>query len=455
MCEAFMNTETPLLPNLKQVPKKTFFLATIAMIVIGALLGMGDDYSIAGAILFCVFYVAGIWANFRNAQPAFAQISDGKLVAFFGALHALMMLSAYFAGAPPEAFWVPDAINQHLPRAENMAAFLRGDAELRGMHVIWDKFYLAQVATGIGFAIFGKSPIVSTLAMVLIKTFASYFVVKSAAYFERSKIDGRIKLQSLWLFAFNPMVVFHTSVFYKEAGVYFVMALLGYCLLKVLDKRSWSVALAVSLLLLLNERFYFGVFYAGGITIAVLTTQANGLSNRLKSILAGCGLAIGIIFVYFYSGHISLFKIWDVLQAQRVAYLSYNDVSEINRTLVYPAAVVKLLFSPYFTFGKVTDYNFFAQLIPWGAVIHQCLLLFGLLGLLRSNLRNSADPALILSRATVCVFAVFLLMFGYVAPYAGRLRDSIIPILLIYSGVELARLFDLITARNKIKTAAA
>ncbi|MDZ4084707.1 MAG: hypothetical protein U1E10_17325 [Bdellovibrionales bacterium] len=450
-----MNIETPIPTIAVGVRKKPFLIATIAAIAIGALLGAGGNFSVAGAILLCVFYVFGVWENTRRTHSAFAQFSDGKLVALFGALHGLMILTAYLAGAPPEAFWVPDALNQHLPRSENMAAFLRGEGDLRGMHVIWDKFYLAQIVTGIGFAVFGKSPIVSSLAMVLIKTLASFFVMKSAAFFRPADGDRRIEVQALWLFAFNPMVIFHTSVFYKEAGVYFVMALLGYCLLKVLEKRSWSIGLAVSLLLLLNERFYFGVFYAGGITLAVLTTQANGLSKKLKFTLAGFGVAVGLMFVYFYSGHISVFKIWDFIQAQRVAYLSYSDVSEINRTLVYPAAVVKLFFSPYFTFGKVADYNFFAQLIPWGAVVHQSLLLFGLIGLVRAVFQRNVECPVVLSRATAFVLVVFLLMFGYVAPYAGRLRDTILPILLLYSCVEIARFFDRVAARNKISTAAA
>lgn len=450
-----MNTGPSVLSSSRRDRGVFFLSSTIAMIGIGTLIGLGNRFSVAGAILLCALYVFGAWICLKSRNSVFTHISDGTLIAFLGALHALLILSAFVAGAPNEAFWVPDAFNQHLPRSENMAAFLRGEADLRGMHVIWDKFYLAQITTGIGFAVFGKSPLVSSLAMVFIKIMASFFVVKSAAFFQRFFSDARIKPLTLWLFAFNPMVIFHTSVFYKESGVYLVVALLGYCLLKVMDTRNWSIGLAASLLLLLNERFYFGVFYAGGIMLAALTAKDGGLPKRLKYILVGFGLAISVIFIYFYSGHISLLKIWDELHAQRVAYLSYNDVSDINKTLWYPLAVLKLFFSPYFTPGKVAEYDFFAQLIPWGAILHQCLLLLGLIGLLRAVLTKGTAIAVLLTRSTLAVLTAFILMFGYVAPYAGRLRDSMLPILLIYSCVELVRLFDRTAARNKIKTAAA
>ena len=180
--------------------------------------------------------------------------------------------------------------------------------------------------------------------------------------------NERVGLAGALIYAFSPTVIYYTTVFYKEAVVQLVVAAIILFSLKIYLKpsnwRYWP-ALAVSLAVIINERFYLFFFFVA--TFILLGLVAARLSRKLYLAAIVVPAAFG---VYALIGkyvdslarvHIPYHKIlpslFSLIKGNRAGYLSFSDVTAINLSLPYPLAFVKILFSPFFTLDKFTLFS--------------------------------------------------------------------------------------------------
>lgn len=386
----------------------------------GLLLLNQQPLSSLGAITFTLLGVLGIAYAFRRANEHSNALAPTLACA---AIHAGLIVAGFVMKAGPTDFWVQDSYVQHLPRAKNIAGAILGTQELRGMHVIWDKIYLGQVAVGLGFSILGEHPWVSAIALSILKTLSIPLIFLLGRQLE----SNRVGFIAALVFALNPMTTFHSIVFYKEAGVYLICSLVFY--LAAGGPKNQTVRLFLSVLasaILFNERFYIGLCLLLGLGSNAIFSRNLPPKKRAAFLTAA---SIGVFsFFFFYRNQVDPLTLWQRIYEQRVAYLSYSDVSEINRLIPWPISALKLYFSPYFTVDKVLTYPSFAQLIPWGSVLHHTIMLLAAIGVLsRISKRKSSDITITVG------FIVFICLFGFVAPYASRLRDTFMPVIVVYA----------------------
>ncbi len=144
--------------------------------------------------------------------------------------------------------------------------------------------------------------------------------------------------------------------------------------------------------------------------------------------LAGIG---GFFAVYFQD--FSIPYVFDGLAWARQNYMNSPDVNQnLNADLWYPLAVIKLLFSPYLTPSKFNIFVDLSALLTWGGPISQVIMLSAIVGIwaeFRKNLMRTIVVAF--------PFALFLLLFGYLAPFSGRQRDSFLPAISIFAALGL------------------
>ena len=125
------------------------------------------------------------------------------------------------------------------------------------------------------------------------------------------------------------------------------------------------------------------------------------------------------------------------LDKWREIYMSEVGVSDINKNLPYVLGIVKLYFSPYFLPDKLSYIKGLGLLWVWGAFVNHVLLLFSIKGIYEYFKINKRNAVLF-----VIPIVSFLLLYGYLAPYSGRQRDSFIGILIMFSCYGIITFFS-------------
>lgn len=396
-----------------------------AHFMLGAILSL--DLPLAHQIIsvfHTVFMAIVGYTVIRNHDKFFISSQEAKpVLKLVLAVHVGLLLGVSIFDSSGQVLWVTDSVNIHIPGAERVMQFIAGDG--LGSHSSkYDRTYLAHIFSGIFFYFFGVNQLASGLGLMIGKLGAVYFTFRLG----KELVDYRVGQIASVIYILLPTALFYSVTFYKEATVQFLVVFASFYLLKSVRYWKWTdlMAFFVALVLLTNERHYLGPCFAVAFVIGIL------LSSKVRPEVKILTLYSGVAFYWYFSE-----KYWDTkieivltsLKNYRSHYLSYTDVNPINRSLPYPIAVLKLYLSPFFTFGKVRAYDHMATLLTWGSFFYQLVaLVAGLVFVvpkIKSNLRNE-----------IVLLAIpmtsFLLVFGYVAPYNGRLRDSFIPLICIY-----------------------
>ncbi len=401
-----------------------------ALVYSGCLIPGTMALEIAATIVFIVV-TSFICAKCIKQMGAQDRVSSGRLLFFGLSIPSGLVIPATLFGKSAEFFWVIDSIKWHVPRSEELALMLRGLAPLQLNWSLQSEAFLTHLWVGLLFAVFGSHPWVSVVALGLIKFATAAILVQASRRLFRS--DDFKSVFVIYLVA--PIVLFHTTTYYKEAVVHLLVAATIWIGLAAFEKLTIKRALALVLVFagLLCERYYILV------PLAPLLLALFVSSLESKRILVSLVLALGAYFVFVTHPYIrfNLDMVVEQLHHLRKVHSEYADVNyRYNYEIPYAIAVVKTLLTPIWTPGKIEMFRNFSALLTWGSFIHQAIVFAYLAGVYRAYRTWGATHL-----AIQIPFIIFLLLVAYVSPWAGRVRDSFSPLFALYACYYLKRYF--------------
>lgn len=354
------------------------------------------------------------------------------LISLAFSVHLFVILGTALASPKDALFWVVDSYEMHIPGSVRIMKALTGETGFDFVRTsIYDRTYIAHIFGAIFFIIFGVNHIASSLSLIIPKLICCYFIFKATKEFlgyEEAKIATLI-------YIFLPTAIFYTTTFYKEASLQMLVAIIYYVMILAYKnfKLKYLLILAFLFLLLGNERHYLvPCFAVSALAFAIISDQVKWFAK--VSIFLCCLAGYFIFTSYYYD--ISLSTLKYTIVTYKTRYSSYSDVNPINNSLPYPLLVVKFLFTPFLNNIKISTYTHYASLITWGSIPYQLIISIFCFSVFQlSNLKIYRNLLIIL----VTPFLIFILFFGYVAPYNGRLRDSFLPLIVMVSSYAVVK----------------
>lgn len=421
-------------------PRITYLLCLTSGILFSK--GISTDSLIiqnAAGVYLTAFLLLLSFLNFRFFFDS-KEFPKSILVQIF-ILSMTIVVGAFIFKAPQESFWVPDSYTTHLPESVRFSQFFLGQKQITWEELNALSGRTTQFFTGIAITFFGKNIIATTLVQTLFKLISCICVYHLAKSLWK---DNKIALGSLLIYASCPTVFFYTNVLYKEGAVQalFALAILSWVKIYKEKKAIYFVFLVLSLILLINERFYVAILTFIGITGLFLNDKLKSEKKAL-GLFFTLGIIVGTITYFLMPEHFQF--IIDKIKQQREYHSSFNDVvNQFNYQIPYPVALIKILFSPYFTLNKFNIFIGFSNILIWGSFINQGIILTSLLGFYRSLKTSLQNFYLMLP------FFIFLLMAAYISPWSGRIRDSFYPIIACYASYFIVnnKLFKQLVKKN-------
>ncbi len=355
-----------------------------------------------------------------------SSISFRTILSINSALYLGIGLGHYLFNAPETSIWMTDSLRTHIPRSLHFMDFYTGAKKHLFSGLIIYPGSVTHAFFGFIFMIFGKS-VYSTLLGI--------YLIKSATIFITYKVllelfDNRRAAIGALAYTILPTIMFYTVAFYKEATVQLLFSLILYLAILIKNKMKYSLApiLALVLILLARERFYIAAICIPYLFLEFLTMK--NISKLVKGISA---IAISIAVIYIakaqevaISSDPTMF--FERLKELRESYKNLPHVNQINYSLPYPLAFIKLLYSPYMTFNKFDHYHSYSLLLIWGSFFNQIIIIIGSIGFFKAirdkkwDLIRISTPLLIL-----------LTFAAYISPYSARLRDSTYLVIIIFA----------------------
>ncbi len=382
--------------------------------------GMHDSFPTIFYIILLalVFYIETyiITHTLQNRSPTFSRIAWYNISIYIG-----IIIGFQLAGAPEKSIWMTDSYTMHLPGSVNIANVLHGASQIRATSSVFDKIYFIHFWTGFWFWLIGVFPSVTVLAMLPLKTLTAFIIFKLGKKIFGQK-EGAV---ASMIYIFMPTTLFYTVAFYKESMIHLAIASLSlsiFCIF-ITKELKYFLLLLPAALILSNERFYlFPIFL---FTISLLTLCTREISYKFKIFICIIGSLTALIFYNKYQGQIPINRLVETLNNFRNNYNNYTDIqSAYNLRLSYPLAFIKLVFTPYFTFNKFNLFYDYSYLLIWGSLLNQVVIFLGFFQLIKSSKEYWYF---------LLPMLIFIIIFAYIAPYNGRLRDSFYPIIAIFS----------------------
>ncbi len=335
-------------------------------------------------------------------------------------LHLGIGIGFSFAGGSISELWVTDSRTMHIPNAINISNWLQGIAPIRELFKPLDKIYFSNIWTGLFFAFFGVNVLASLLAQACLKGITVFFIFRLSELLWSRKIA----LCACLTYILLPTVLFYSISANKEMMVQLLVAACFYysCLFFRKKKHLSLFGILISLTLLSIERFYLVPLLVLGVLIEAL--MSDYLNKRSKFAFIGLAAISLLIGFRFYQREIPFDKVINAIQAFRIGYSNHKDVlNEYNYGIPYPLALLKFIFTPYFTLNKFKIFQGYSILLIWGSFLNQAVMLGFVIQIIRELRKNIGQKLLF-----VLPILIFFAFFAYFAPYNGRIRDSFYPI---------------------------
>lgn len=353
------------------------------------------------------------------------------LIIHLGIILGVFLSSFFLSGS--NVLWVVDSHDIHIPGSLKIANLLNGTSDSISRSSIYDRTYISHIFGGIFFWIFGKNQFSSSLSLIISKIITVYFIFKTS----RLITNERNSFVACLIYISMPTILFYTLVFYKEASVQMLVSILAYLLISLTKKFNIVkiVTLIFVLAVLANERHYLFPCFSLAILIYLFLDDRISKIIKFLALIAACLSYLIFTSVYHDIGFNNLVE---SLRLYRQLYNGYSDVNSINSSLPYPISVLKLYFTPFFNTYKLENFANLSSLLTWGSFSHQLFMVFFSISLIYIFKDKKKRLLAIL---LVLPFLFFLLVFGYIAPYNGRLRDSFYPIFIVLFAVNFNEVF--------------
>lgn len=395
-----------------------------------------------------IFIVFGIYSRARCEV-----ISNQALVALGMSPPMGIFLACALLGSIERHFWVSDAVLTHAPSAEFFLLILKQSVPFdeTAREAIFKPGAVTHGWVALWYLFFGISPVVETFSLLVLKALTLLLIAWTGplmwSWLGVMRSDrGR---SAVLLYVVAPSVLFHTMAFYKEAAVHLFVAGLMFGVMRSALRPSWLSATIVlaSILGLLVERFYLAAVF-----VPILIWLA-WLSLKSWKILPSALFAVTIAGVFFFrreAGN-SIAEAVEFIKDLRTHHASFKEISyRFNYEIPYIVAFLKTIMTPIWSPDKLSFFKGASALITWGSFVHQLTMMFYLAALAHIAYAKKLRPNLYMQ----IPFLFFVLVAAYVSPWAGRIRDSFYPFLVLFASYYLNEHFpnDIARLKTKLRT---
>jgi hypothetical protein len=260
------------------------------------------------------------------------------------------------------------------------------------------------------------SVMVGLMILMALNVFLINFNCK--AYFQDVEA-GRL---SLIIIFFAQSFFFYSLQLYKEGFFYLLVNLLIYCIIK---RRVLLVIFFI--FLIFHERFYAAIIMSSsGIIVGIL----HGGSSLRSCLLFGSLLFISLV-TFLHSGPIDIWRVIEIMNQFR----SGHAMSDAGTSIPFPFTVIQVFLTPIPNMYKLEHWIYQDRLLIGSFIFSFALAIsFSKLILKRNNWFLAW-----------CLYTFFgyVLLWSWIAPFNGRARDGIFPILVI---IILSGIFNLKSA---------
>ena len=338
---------------------------------------------------------------------------------YLWATHLGILAGAYITNASADNFWVPDAINVHVPQAKQMANFYLGKPS-NITYALTRSGVVSHSWVGL-FFIIKQNYIASTIALTILKMIACLYLYALA----KKIFNEKIAFLSTVIYIFAPTSLLYSLYFYKESMVQMLLIISFYYIYSTIfeNKFVYFIHLSIALTLLYFERKYLPPLLITTTITAIILKYRNSKFVITTSIVIA---VIGIITLAIFNS--SLVQGYNYVLILRERHSQYSDIiSKYNYDIPYIFALAKIIFTPFFTFSKFKIFYNLSYLLIWGSFVNQIFIFIYIIGLLRNFTKN-----FVLHITLNIPFFIFIFFAAYISPWAGRIRDSFYPIFALY-----------------------
>lgn len=430
--------------------KRPAILAVMAAGYSTMLLANRIDLEIISSI---IFVSTLIFVLFRASSDAFdgtsAKIDAVEVASTVFGIALGLLVPVLIAGKAAEFFWAVDSMTTHIPKATAIAAWLTGESPFPFHDAINSQGGLTQFFIGLLFWIFGETPAASVLGLAVFRTLTGIVLIRICRETFQSK-----KYDIVFLFyALYPNALFHTTAYFKEALIHLLIALTLLLLARIargIDRKTLSFIdvplLSVVFAMLYIERFYLVLLF---LPILIVVISYGALKRSLLFSTAIAVLLASVVALHpYFKFSISEFQLR--IQEMREIHKAFPGINiQVNYDIPIWLAFIKSLLTPIWSPAKIEVFRGFSALITWGSFLGHIIILGYVLGVYRAIRKLGWSHFWI-----QIPFVLFLVAIAYVSPWAGRIRDSFVPLIVVYSTYYFVSFFwqDWKRIRNLIKS---
>lgn len=419
----------------KIVGKTLLFSSLVPVVYSVTQGGLAPNAAMALGVILLLLGTANFVFQTVRATCAQEKELGGVLLLGMGTLYYALLIAGFWSIGRANLLWVPDSITLHGPGAERAIAFLKGTGRLDFASVFGEQVQFTYLWAALLGAFTGISPVSTAVSNLAIKLITWLIWHRSI----NKHYGWQIANVTLLLLMFVPTQIFYGLVYYKEPVVQMFVVI---ALSAALDLRNKPTAQAfifgaVSVLCLAIERIYLAPML-GLVLLFSIIPHIKSFAFTGRSVASGVVaiVAAGVFATVFFRDF-SLLKIFDNLAWLRHNYMNSPGVDKAwNQDIAYPLAVVKILFTPFFHPNKLEVFKDFSAILTWGAIPSQVVTLLAVFGVSIEFVRARLKTAIL-----VVPFALFLLLFAYLAPYSGRQRDSFYPVIALFAAIGASRVW--------------
>lgn len=369
-------------------------------------------------------YLKNNWLNYLKTD----KLSYLLILSLFIALSLGVVFPIALFGIEQDIIWQHDAVARHLPWAVEYQTFFEG--KKMWARIMRRSGFHTHILVGLFYYLFGGAKVLTTiLALLLVKLVTVFFLFKVGCLL----INRATALVSCIFYMLAPMNFFYTTAFYKEAMVHLLFVLFMYFLLNsfVRKKYLYLIPMVVVLFATFFERNYLSPFLAITSVLFLISHIKRVKSLRIKLFLTSA-IFLSIFVASYNFRHLLDFDAFVAkLYKTRIRHSQFPHINKfLNYELPLALTYFKAMFGPFFTFEKVGLYKSFSSILLWGGILNNIyqgfFLLTTLLIIKVKSIHNSHFKILL-------PYFLFLLFVAYVAPWNIRVRDSFLPIIILYT----------------------
>lgn len=392
--------------------------AGITYFLYGCFLGLGNHQLdvVLGFIVCVVSLSIPLLFDIRSIRLS-------HLIYILIGIHFSFYFGCIVSGADTEILWGGDSNLYHIPASinykEDIFRFFSNKEYFNG------RVLPIHVVTGVLFQFIGVNTFATTLSTLLFKIPVLILTEKLGT----SLFDKRVGIMSALMYIFLPSVFMFSAVFFKEVSIQ--LYVLGFFYFFHLYSSKRNIRFLIMSLFFLMLIGYERIYIFPSIIFGVGFWFLHGLFKKkiekrtLVFVLLIC--ATGYLFLQYYMPILKINNIFEYIHQQREVYFGLEGVTKWNRIIPFPLTFFKILLAPFFTLNKFQSYDGILFLILWSAPFVNVLMILMFFEMIKSTVKKPGIHIPV-------IFSVvsFLLLLAYVRPFDARVRDSLVPIFIIY-----------------------